>query len=141
MPEPGDRLDLALREAGQVLSKGKRGGSIVVLADSVKTDPAELQVLEKDLAYPVQFLAINAPDSTQNDSVRAAAHTLKATIEFISVEDDDIRAIVSSAANTPVAQLGEQGGQWHEAGYWVVPFVGVALLGLIHRQHMQKVSA
>jgi Ca-activated chloride channel family protein len=141
MPEPGDRLDLALREAARVLSEGKQGGSIVVLTDSVDTDPTVLQALQKDLPYPVQFLGINAPDSSQDESVRAAARMLKATAEPFTVEDHDISAIVRRAANTPVAQLGKQGGQWHEAGYWIVPLVGMVLLGLFRREQSQKGSA
>lgn len=141
MPEPGDRLDLALREASRVLSEGKQGGSLVVLADSVDTNLAALQALQEDFPLPVQFLAINAPDSSQNDSLRAAARTLKATIEPISVEDHDIVAIVRGAANAPVAQLGKQDGQWQEAGYWIVPLVGMMLLGSFRREQNQKVPA
>jgi len=40
MPVPGDRLDLALREAVRVLADGDQGGCIVVLADSAAVDPA-----------------------------------------------------------------------------------------------------
>lgn len=141
MPEPGDRLDLAIREAARVLSKGKQGGSMVVLTDSVNTDPAVLQALQKDLSYPIQFLAINAPDSSQNDSLRAAARVLKATVEPFSVADDDISAIVRRAATTPVAKRGEQSGQWHEAGYWIVPLVGMIVLGLFRREQSRKVPA
>ncbi len=141
MPEPGDRLDLALREAARVLSEGKQGGSIVVLTDSVDTDPTVLQTLQKEVSYPVQFLAINAPDSSQNDSLLAAAATLNATVEPFSLEDDDITAIVRRAANTPVAKLGAQDGQWHEAGYWIVPFVGMVLLWLFRREQSKKGAA
>jgi len=137
MPEPGDRLDLALHEAARVLREGKQGGSIVVLADSVGTDPAALKALQKDFSSPVQFLAVNSPDSSQNDSLRTAARIFKSTIEPISVEDDDIVAVVRGAANTPVAQLGEQSGQWQEAGFWMVPVVGVMLLGLFRRELRQ----
>lgn len=139
MPEPGDRLDLALREASRVLNEGKQGGSIVVMSDSVGTDLATLEALQKDLSFPIQFLAINTPNSSQNDSLRTAARTLKATIEPISVEDNDIVAIVRGAANAPVAQQGKQDGQWHEAGYWLVPLMGVVVLRMFRREQHQKV--
>jgi Ca-activated chloride channel family protein len=134
MPAPGDRLDLALREAARVLTESQQGGSIVVLADAVDTDPAALQSVQKDVSLPVQFLAISAPDSSQGDSLRAAARTLKAAVEPLDVEGSDVAAVVRRAASAPVAQRGEQGGQWQEAGYWLVPLVGMILLVSFRRE-------
>jgi Ca-activated chloride channel family protein len=129
MPAPGDRLDLALREAARVLGAGQQGGSIVVLADAVDTDPNALKDLQKDFSLPVQFLAINAPDSSQNDALRAAARVLKAGVEPLDVEGSDVAAIVRRAASVPVAQRGEQDERWQEAGYWLVPLLGLFVLG------------
>jgi len=141
MPMPGDRLDLALREAARVLAEGKQGGSIVVLADAVDTDPAALAALRKDISIPIQFLAINSPESSQNDSLRAAAKTLGADVEQITVEDNDIAAIVRHAASAPGAQRGEQSERWQEAGYWLVPLVGVVVLVSFRREQSAEVSA
>lgn len=134
MPTPGDRLDLALREAARVLAEGQQGGSILVLADAVDTDPAALQALHKDFSLPVQFLAINAPDSSQDEALRAAARMLKASVEPLDVEGDDVAVIVRRAASAPVAQRGEQGGRWQEAGYWLVPLVGLVVLASFRRE-------
>jgi Ca-activated chloride channel family protein len=141
MPTPGDRLDLALREAVRVLAEGKQGGSIVVLADAVDAEPAALAALRKDISIPVQFLAINSPESSQNDSLRAAAKTLGADVEQITVEDNDIAAIVRHAASAPVAKRGEQSERWQEAGYWLVPLVGVVVLVSFRREQSAEVSA
>jgi Ca-activated chloride channel family protein len=141
MPTPGDRLDLALREAVRVLAEGKQGGSIVVLADAVDAEPAALAALRKDISQPVQFLAINSPESSQNDSLRAAAKTLGADVEQITVEDNDIAAIVRHAASAPVAKRGEQSERWQEAGYWLVPLVGVVVLVSFRREQSAEVSA
>jgi len=141
MPAPGDRLDLALREAARVLADGKQGGSIVVLADAVDAEPAALAALRKDISIPVQFLAINAPESSQNDSLHAAAKTLGAGVEQIDVEGNDIAAIVRQAASAPVAKRGEQGERWQEAGYWLTPLVGLVVLGAFRREERVEASA
>lgn len=134
MPVAGDRLDLALRESARVLDEGEQGGSILVLADSVKMDPAALAVLRKDFSYPVQFLAINTPESRENEALRAAARQLKATVEALRVDDGDVGAVIRRAASTPVAQLGEQGGHWQEAGYWLLPLIGFIMLTRFRRE-------
>lgn len=141
MPTPGDRLDLALQEAARVLAEGKQGGSIVVLADAVDTEPAALAGLRKEFSIPVQFLAINSPESSQNDSLRAAAKTLGADVEQITVEDQDIAAIVRNAASAPVAKRGEQSERWQEAGYWLVPLLGVVVLVSFRREEQAGVAS
>jgi Ca-activated chloride channel family protein len=134
MPVPGDRLDLALRETARILLKGNQGGSIVILADEIGTVPASLVELQKEIPFPIQILAINSPGSPQDDSVRASARILEATVEPLSVTDSDIAAIVRRAAQTPVAQLGELGGQWQEMGYRVLPLIGLLLLSSFRRE-------
>lgn len=141
MPISGDRLDLALREAVRVLAEGQSGGSIVVLADAVDTDPAALAALRKDISIPVQFLAINAPESSQSDSLRAAAKTLGADVEQIDVEGKDIAAIVRHAASAPIAKRGQQGERWQEAGYWLVPLIGLIVLASFRREESEEESA
>jgi Ca-activated chloride channel family protein len=141
MPISGDRFDLALREAVRVLAEGQSGGSIVVLADAVDTDPAALAALRKEFSIPVQFLAINAPESSQSDSLRAAAKTLGADVEQIDVEGKDIAAIVRHAASAPIAKRGQQGERWQEAGYWLVPLIGLIVLASFRREESEEESA
>jgi len=140
MPEPGDRLDLALREAGRALAAGQQGGSVVVLTDGVATDPEALAMLRKEMALPVQFLAINGPDSPENEGLRAAARILRAEVEPLDIEGKDVGAIIRRAARTPVAQSGEQGGQWQEAGYWLLPLIGALVLASFRRTTGGEVS-
>lgn len=135
MPVPGDRLDLALLEAAQVLAEGKKGGSIVVLADAVDTDSAGLKSARGELRFPVQFLSVDAPDSSQSDSLHAAAEILDAAVEPIALAGgDDVAAVVRRAARAPIAQGGESGGQWQEAGYWLVPLVALLVLLSFRRE-------
>jgi Ca-activated chloride channel family protein len=134
MPVPGDRLDLALREAERVLAESRQGGSIAVLADSVDTDPGAFQALEKDFSLPVQFLALCDPESPQSEALRKAARMLKAEVEPLDVDGDDVAAILRRASRAPAAQRGEQGERWQEAGYWLVPLVGLFLLASFRRE-------
>ncbi|MCJ7433497.1 MAG: VWA domain-containing protein [Anaerolineales bacterium] len=127
MPAPGDRLDLALREAMRILIEGQQGGSIVVLADGVDTDLSVLQALKKDLSLPVQFLCLNLADASQSDGLRAAARTLGGSVVPFDVEGDDVAVIVRRAAGAPVAHVGERSGHWQETGYWLVPLAVLML--------------
>ena len=131
MPTPGDRLDLALRQASDILSKGGQGGTLLVIADSVDSD---LVSLSKAADYPVLFLAINSPDSAQDASLRAAAGELGAKVESLTASGDDISAIIRKAARTPVSKAGEQGAIWHEAGYWIVPLLALVFLANFRRE-------
>ena len=135
MPVPGDRLDLGLKEAVRVLTEGGKGGSIVVIADSVETDLRALQTLK--IPVPVQCLAINAPESAQNDSLSAAARVLGAAVEPFSIQDDDVATIVRRAARTPIAQQGAQSGQWQEVGYWLLPILGVIVAMSFRREEKE----
>jgi len=141
MPVAGDRLDLALREAAQLLGEGSQGGGIVVLADSVDTEKALLDPLKKELGLPIQFLAINAPDSSQDASLRVAAKTLGAAVAAIDVEGEDIAAIVRRASGAPLAKAGAQGERWQEAGYWLVPLVALVLVLSFRREATEEVAA
>jgi Ca-activated chloride channel family protein len=141
MPEKGDRLDLALREAGRILTTGKQGGSIVVFAGSVDTDLALLESVAKGLEFPVQFLAINVPGSSESDSLEAAGRALRAPVEPFDYEDKDVDAIVRRAARTPIAQGGEVDERWQESGYWFVPLVGFFVLPLFRRDKSKEKPA
>ena len=104
-----------------------------MLADSAVVDPATLKAL--DVPFPIQFLAINTPESPQNDSLRAAARALKAPVEPIRIEEDsDVAAMVRRAAGAQVAQSGKEGGRWSEAGYWLVPLIGLIVLTGFRRE-------
>lgn len=138
MPVAGDRLDLAILEAAKVLAAGEQGGSLVVLTDSVDADSEQLASVRKNVSLPIQFLAINAPNSSQHDSILQAATALRANVERIDVDGDDIAAIIRGAARTPVAQAGEQSGQWQEAGYWLVPIIGLLLMASFRRESNEK---
>lgn len=136
MPVAGDRLDLAIREALTVLNDDSyQGGSLVVFSDSVDTDSALLAELKPEIrGFPIQFLAIDSPNSSQFESIRQAADILGANVESLDVAGEDISAIVRAAARTPVIQSGEQGGRWQEFGYWLVPVIGLLVLASFRQE-------
>ncbi|MEM7600556.1 MAG: VWA domain-containing protein [Verrucomicrobiota bacterium] len=140
MPVSGDRLDLALREAARVLGKAGAGGSIVVFADLVNTDPASLRELSSEFAYPIQFLQITGADSPSEETVRAAAKVFRAPVERMRVDDDDVASLVRRASATPVSQEGNETERWEESGYWLLPAVGILLLAAFRRRETEEVS-
>lgn len=133
MPVPGDRLDLALREAARVLAQGAAGGSIVVLADSVETDAAALRAVRSELSVPVQFLAICAPQSAGCATLDAAVRTLGARLEPMDAAGDDTAAIVRRAAGATVAREDPRSARWQDAGYWLVAPLALLLLASFRR--------
>jgi Ca-activated chloride channel family protein len=141
MPVPGDRLDLALRAAARVLEKDDRGGSIVVLADTVDITAAQADTLRNALPFAVQFIAINTPGSPENDALRVAARRLDADVEPLDVDGADIGAVMRRAARAPVAQRGEQGGRWQEAGFWLVPLLALAAALSFRRKQTARTPA
>jgi Ca-activated chloride channel family protein len=128
MPVRGDRLDLALAEAQRMLDNSDQVGSIVVLADTIGCDQKLLDQWRKANPTAVQILAIQSPSAEVDASVRAAGQRLKAPVEVWDPVGNDVAAIVRRGSNVARFQRGEQGGQWQEAGWWLVPLVGLAML-------------
>jgi len=133
MPEPGDRLDLALDEAVRVLNQGQQGGSILVMADSVQTDPAALKTWASSHALSMQFLALCQPGSSEERSLEDAASLLGAKVEPLDVDGKDIAEIIRRAAQSPVARQGGEAGRWQEAGYALLPVIASLILASFRR--------
>lgn len=133
MPEPGDRLDLALDEAVRVLNQGQQGGSIVIIADSVHTDPATLKAWSGSHTLPMQFLALCQPGSSEERRVVDAASLLGAQVEPLDVEGKDIAEIIRRAAKPPVARQGGESGRRQDAGYALVPVIALLMLASFRR--------
>ena len=125
MPAPGDRLDLALEEASRLLAKSENIGSLVVLANSVSADLDRLAEWRKQNSVAVQILAIQSWNTQFDESLKAAGKILNAPLVQLDAEDRDIKTIVRRASRGTRFQQGNQGNQWHEAGWWLVPLVGL----------------
>ena len=132
MPAPGDHLNLALAKAGDVLAKQQTQGSIVVIADSVDGDLGVLSAAYRQHgAPPVAFLAVNEPDSSEDEALRKAAHTLKAKVVPLTTDGGDIEAIIRTASRPPVPRsaLQEKRARWQEGGWYLLPLL--ALLAVL----------
>ncbi|MCR9200939.1 MAG: VWA domain-containing protein [Planctomycetaceae bacterium] len=134
MPVPGDRLDMALQKAQQIISDGGQGGSILIVADTIETADSDLAAARQTVRAPLQILSVNSPDSDQRQNVEAIASTLNATVQPLQVDDSDVATIISQAASAPVAREGREGSRWQESGYWLVPVVALLLLTTFRRE-------
>ena len=135
MPVPGDRLDLTLRKAAEILSAGGSGGTVLVMANSVGGDPEAFKEAEQTAGrFPINFLAINSPDSPESESVRRAAQVLNATVQPLTADDADVQALTRAAARAPVAQAGEAGTRWQESGWLLVPIIALIFAGSFRRE-------
>ena len=134
MPVPGDRLDLALQKAQQIITDGGQGGSILIVADTIDTADSDLTAAQQAISAPLQILSVNSPDSDQRQAVDAVGSTLKARVQPLQVDNSDVEAIISQAASAPVAREGREGSRWQESGYWLVPVVALLLLTTFRRE-------
>jgi Ca-activated chloride channel family protein len=131
LPEPGDRLDLALAEANRVLAAADSAGSIVVLADRADTAPAMLAEAAGRLGAPVRFLALCGEERAACATLDEAAGVLDAKIEDFDVEGHDVDALLRWATRAAALRRDDSEGQWQDAGYWLLaPIALLALLAL-----------
>ncbi|QDU80058.1 hypothetical protein Pla110_17800 [Polystyrenella longa] len=130
MPEPGDRLDLAIAKAEEVLKGVEAGGTLLVIANSVEGDLKQIKsAQEKHGSFPIQFLALD-----ENESIERAADALRATVVTLTPDDDDIMAISRAAERKSIVGIGGKEQRWQEAGYWLVPILAMALLLSFRRE-------
>jgi Ca-activated chloride channel homolog len=132
MPVDGDALSSAITMADRLLSQDDKGGSILVLADTVAGDQiAALSGLAPK--HGVTLLALLGADK-DGGALQDAARALGASIIATSVDQADVEAIDSAIdhAQSVTAMAGE-GRSWMEAGYWLVPALALLALGWFRR--------
>jgi len=140
MPEPGDRLDLALLKAAELLEKSESGGSILVLADTADGDlDAVARAHQESGGAAVQILAVNNPESSERNSLEALAKAVRGSVVPLSADGADIEQIVSKAARPPVSLRGQEksGSRWQDAGWYLVPVL-VVVVALSFRREEQE---
>lgn len=140
MPEPGDRLDLALAKAGDVLASRGMPGSIVVFADSSDGDEAAVIAAHRKAGEPpIRFFAVNMPDSSEDESLRRAARALDAKVVPLAVDPGDVESVVRWAARAPASRTVGNDGEvrWQEGGWFLVPVLAI-LVALAFRRESAK---
>lgn len=127
MPEEGDVLTDALRMAEELVSRTDTTASVVVLADGVAPgQESDLTAYAKTQTLPVQFLAVQPPGTETEPGLRAAARELGASVTALAINDTDVQALARQAKRDLRAAASAQGGErWRDAGYWVLPLVGL----------------
>lgn len=134
MPKAGDRLDLALQRAGDLIEKADSRGSVLVIADSVTCDQAKLRDAHKQFGrFPIQFLSVTAEDSTDAATIRDAAKLLDAQVRYLSADEEDLDAITSTASRT-AASIGGDSERWQEAGYWLTLLIAALVVASFRRE-------
>lgn len=129
MPREGDALAAAVGKAADVLREGGRGGSILVVADTVA--PGQGDALTRAAqGMPVTFLAVAPPQAVARDTILdAATSSLGASLVPTTIDDEDVQSMARRLARAPGAPVAGEAERWLEAGYWLTPLI--ALLSLL----------
>jgi Ca-activated chloride channel family protein len=131
MPAEGDRPSLALEQAARSLGDAGAGGSVLFITDGMTADETK-RMTELGLGVHIVLLgACSAEDAApERRELQEAARILDAPLVFISPDDQDVKAVLSSIQRRFESSAGgEEGRQWRDDGYWLLPFVaGIALL-------------
>ncbi len=141
MPREGDRLADAVKLAADVLRDGGRGGSIVVVADTVapgQTEALRAATAGKDPAAwrpPVVVMAMAPPRAVDADAaLKDAVSALDARLVVTTINNDDVQSVAArlSGSGSAPATPGEA-PRWQEAGFWLTPFIALLVLGWFRR--------
>ncbi|MEP4079618.1 vWA domain-containing protein [Haloferula sp.] len=139
MPVPGDRLDLALRRASDLLSEN--GGTLLVVTDSATSATSEIAKAFGDAGSPDTQILVIAPVGAPIDQIEPLSRTLKAKLLPMSDDDTDIEAIVKNAARLPSARAGDGSTRWQDGGYYLLPFLAIlSLLPFRRESQAQEAS-
>ena len=136
MPEPGERLDLAIMQASELLQSENQGGSLLIIADSAEIDPKVVAQVARDNSLPVQILALSASDSPERKSLEDVASALNASVQSLTVDDQDVVALVDFAERRAGTAMAGESSRWQEAGYWLTPAIALIVLFSFRREQI-----
>jgi Ca-activated chloride channel family protein len=123
MPLAGERLDLAINRAAELLKES--GGTLLIITDTASSVTAELRKAYLEASSPdVQILAIT-PVSSSTASLEPLSKSLNARLVPMSDDDSDIRQIIKGAARTPSAKAGDGSTRWQDGGYYLLPLLAI----------------
>lgn len=108
MPEPGNNLNAAIQLAEKTMKE--TGGSIVVVADTFPSHESKL---------PVHTLAVS------RTKVKGAV--------MISPDATDIETLDRKTKGSMISATAEGKTRWAEAGWWLVPILGIFALASFRR--------
>ncbi|MFC7338788.1 VWA domain-containing protein [Haloferula chungangensis] len=126
MPVPGDRLDLAIARAAELLKDS--GGTLLIMTDMGSSGTAEITTAYEAADSPdIQILAI-APVSADTSQLDSLAKSIDARLVPMTDDNTDIQSIVERAARAPVARGADGRVRWQDGGYYLVPLLVVLAL-------------
>ncbi|WP_246702696.1 VWA domain-containing protein [Starkeya sp. ORNL1] len=133
MPREGDDLAAAVKLAGQVLTDGRQGGSIVVFADTVA--PGAIAALKDERDVPVTLFAMQPAARVSADpSLNSAVSALDADLVVPTLDTADVAGLARTLATKGAAPpLAGEAPRWEEAGYWLTPLIALLVLGWFRR--------
>ncbi|QDT02643.1 hypothetical protein K227x_10210 [Rubripirellula lacrimiformis] len=124
MPVAGDRLDLAIAAAGDLLQQQSSGGSILVVADTVQIDPKQVTAAYRKVGSPpIQFLALGLEESPETKLIAAVAKAVGGTVQPWTVDDTDIQQMIEFTQTWGAAGIAGESVRWQESGYWLTPLI------------------
>ncbi|MGO4171228.1 VWA domain-containing protein [Bosea sp. TAF32] len=123
MPKEGDDLAGALKLAGRALAGSADGGSILVMADTIA--PEAVADLSRIKGPAVTLLAL-VPPEVDTSGVADAARAMGAATIPTTPDQTDVAAVVRRLdSGDAAASVAGEGEHWSEAGYWLVPLLGL----------------
>jgi Ca-activated chloride channel family protein len=135
MPEPGDRLDLAIKQAFALLASEQAGGSLLVIADSATIDAAAIDAIGRhEPSYPIQFLALLDEGSQERSSLEKTARALRASVQPLTIDDADVASMISFSQRRASGGVAGESGRWQEAGFWLTPVIALLVALSFRRQ-------
>lgn len=139
MPKSGDSLSSALRLAAK--SVGDRGGSIVVIADTIEEPTSSLASFRSESNLPINVLAVARKETPELAAIRAAAKSLAANVTLMSSDSSDTDSLVRLTAKAPVSVASaDSGTHWEEAGWWLVPVLAVIVAASFRREQTTETA-
>lgn len=139
MPVAGDRLDLAITRATEILKES--GGTLLVVTDTASSNSPPIEKAYASAKSPdTQILAI-APVSAETSQLDALANALDAKLIPMSDDDSDIEQIVKNASRAPIARGQDGSTRWQDGGYYLVPLLAVLALLPFRRESQAQETA
>jgi Ca-activated chloride channel homolog len=137
MPKQGDDVAAAVVLARGVLDGNERGGSVLVVTDSVAPDQIG-RFGDDDLQpnrTPTTILAMLPPERAKDEgSLVETARTLDARLVATTIDQADVAEIAQrlDRVGQPKDVAGE-GQHWREYGYWLTPVLALIVLSWFRR--------
>lgn len=125
MPTDGDDLNNALAKAEQLLRDAGSAGSALVITDTVSATQAE-SISQSELKIPTHFLSIQATEAPLEPGIQQAAKPLSATIQKLTLNDNDIVELNQQAQSNLMTVTDDQNDdRWQDTGYYFLPWIAL----------------